>query len=242
MALSTDLPLITLLPRAWIGFGKAPWRCVGLAALTLICAIGPAVVAQDLRAISTPGVARLGDIAVLISLGLPVFPLLGLLRLADQLLPAPLEPRPPQRLKTLLSQALVLVAIELFLLLAGLGLIQCLTWAVGQVSTTLAGLIVILGALIVGAGLFTQVLSLPLLVHHRCRALQAMNRSRRLVQHNSLKMLAVFGLLLGINALGLMGATLGLLLSLPFSALVLMACCRPQAPWRRDSRRNIFPT
>ncbi len=36
-------------------------------------------------------------------------------------------------------------------------------------------------------------------------------------------MIAVLGLLLGINALGLLGATLGLLLSLPFSALVLMA-------------------
>ena len=196
--------------------------------------------AGDLHTRSCPA----GDIAVLVSLGLPVVPLLGLLRLADQLLPSPLEPRPPQRLKTLLSQALVLVAIELFLLLAGLGLIQFLSWAVGQVITTLTGLIVILGALalIVGAGLFTQVLSLPLLVHHRCRALQAMDRSRRLLQHNSLKMLAIFGLLLGINALGLLGATLGLLLSLPFSALVLMACCRPQAPWRRDSRRNIFPT
>ena len=242
MALSTDLPLITLLPRAWIGFGKAPWHFVGLAALFLICGIGPAVVAQDLRTISTPGAARLGDVAVLVSLGLPIIPLVGLLRLADELLPAPLEPRRPQRLISLLSHALALVFFELLLLLAGLGLIQCLSWAVGQVSTTLAGLIVILGALILGAGLFTQVLSFPLLVHHRCRALQAMDRSRRLVQNNSLKMLAVLGLLLGINALGLLGATLGLLLSLPFSALVLMACCRPQTPWRRDSRRNIFPT
>ena len=207
-----------------------------------MCAIGPAVVAQDLRAISTPGVARFGDIAVLISLGLPMVPLLGLLRFADQLLPAPLEPKPPQRLTALLCHAFALMVIELFLLVAGLTLIQCLSWAVGQVSTTLAGLIVILGALILGAGLFTQVMSLPLLVHHRCRALQAMDRSRRLVQHNSLKMLAVLGLLLGINALGLLGATLGLLLSLPFSALILMACCRPQAPWRRDSRRNILPT
>jgi uncharacterized membrane protein len=137
---------------------------------------------------------------------------------------------------------LALVIIELLLLLAGLALIQGLSWAIGQVSTTLAGLIVILGALMLGAGIFTQVMSLPLLVHHRCRALQAMNRSRRLVQNNSLKMLAVLGLLLGINALGVLGATLGLLLSLPFSALVLMACCRPQAPWRRDSRRNILPT
>jgi hypothetical protein len=242
LALSTDLPLITLLPRAWIGFGKAPWRCVGFAALILMCAIGPAVVAQDLRAISKPGFAQMGDIAVLISLGLPMVPLMGLLRFADQLLPAPLEPKPPQRLLTLLSQALALIVIELLLLVAGLALIQCLSWAIGQVSTTLAGLTVIVGALIVGAGLFTQVLSLPLLVHHRCRALQAMDRSRRLVQHNSLKMLAVLGLLLGINALGLLGATLGLLLSLPFSALILMACCRPQAPWRRDSRRNILPT
>ena len=207
-----------------------------------MCAIGPAVVAQDLRAIAMPGVAWLGDIAVMISLGLPMIPLLGLLRLADQLLPPPLEPRPPQRLSTLLNQALALVIIELLLLLAGLALIQGLSWAIGQVSTTLAGLIVILGALMLGAGIFTQVMSLPLLVHHRCRALQAMNRSRRLVQNNSLKMLAVLGLLLGINALGVLGATLGLLLSLPFSALVLMACCRPQAPWRRDSRRNMLPT
>lgn len=242
MALSTELPLITLLPRAWIGFGKAPWRCVGLAALILISAIGPAVVAQDLRMVSAPWLARLGDIAVLISIGLPMIPLLGLLRLADQLLPDTLEARPPQRLSNLLSQSLVLVVFELLLLLAGLGLIQVLSWAVGHVSTTLAGLIVLLGALILGAGLFTQVLSLPLLVYHRCRALQAMDHSRRLVQNNSLKMFAVLGLLLGINALGLLGATLGLLLSLPFTALVLMACCRPQTPWRRDSRRNILPT
>ena len=242
MALSTELPLITLLTRAWIGFGKVPWRCVGLAALILISAIGPAVVVQDRRMVSAPWLAQLGDIAVLISLGLPMIPLLGLLRLADQLLPDTLEARPPQRLSNLLSQSLVLVVFELLLLIGGLGLIQFLSWAVGNVITTLAGIIVLLGALILGAGLFTQVLSLPLLVYHRCRALQAMDRSRRLVQNNSLKMLAVLGLLLCINALDLLGATLGLLLSLPFSALVMMACCRPQTPWRRDSRRNILPT
>ena len=48
------------------------------------------------------------------------------------------------------------------LLIGGLGLIQFLSWAVGNVITTLAGIIVLLGALILGAGLFTQVLSLPL--------------------------------------------------------------------------------
>ena len=55
-------------------------------------------------------------------------------------------------------------------------------------------------------------------------------------------MLALLGMLLGLNLLGLIGATLGLLLSLPFSALVLMACCRPQTPLISDSRRNMFPT
>ena len=162
MALSTELPLITLLPRAWIGFGKVLWRCVGLAALILISAIAPAVVVQDLRIVSAPWLAQLRDIAVLISLGLPMIPLLGLLRLADQLLPDTLEARLPQRLSNLLSQSLVLVVFELLLLINGLGLIQFLSWAVGNVITTLAGIIVLLGALILGAGLFTQVLSLPL--------------------------------------------------------------------------------
>ena len=144
MALSTELPLITLLPRAWIGFGKVPWRCVGLAALILISAIGPAVVAQDLRMVSAPWLDQMGDIAVLISLGLPMIPLLGLLRLADQLLTDTLEARLPQRLSNLLSQSLVLVVLvvfELVLLTAGLGLIQFLSWTVGNVSTTLAGII-----------------------------------------------------------------------------------------------------
>ena len=94
---------------------------------------------------------------MLISLGLPMIPLLGLLRLADQLLPDTLEARLPQRFSNFLSQSLVLVVFELLLLIAGLGLIQFLSWAVGNVITTLAGIIVLLGALILGAGLFTQV-------------------------------------------------------------------------------------
>ena len=90
--------------------------------------------------------------------------------------------------------------------------------------------------------LFSQVLALPLLVHHRHRVLQAMDHSRQLVRHNGLKVLALLGLLSGINLLGLIGASLGLLLSLPFSALVLMACCRTQTPCRSVSRRNMLPT
>ena len=51
--------------------------------------------AGDLHARSS----RLEDIAVLISLGLKVVPLFGLLRLADQLLPAPLNQGHPNGLK-----------------------------------------------------------------------------------------------------------------------------------------------
>jgi hypothetical protein len=69
-----------------------------------------------------------------------------------------------------------------------------------------------------------------------------MEHSRKLVQQNRLKVLALVGLILGINLVGLMGACLGLILSLPFSALILMASCRTQAPWSKDWRRNILPT
>ena len=86
-----------------------------------------------------------------------MIPLLGLLRLADQLLPDKLEAQLPQRLSNLLSQSLVLLVFELLLLIAGFGLIKFLSWAVGNVSTTLAGIMVLLGALILRAGLFTQV-------------------------------------------------------------------------------------
>ena len=87
-----------------------------------------------------------------------------------------------------------------------------------------------------------QSLALPLLVHHGHRPLAAMEHSRRLVQTNRLKVLALLGLLLGINLIGLMGACLGLLLSLPISALLLMASCRTQTPWVRESRQNMLPT
>ena len=134
------------------------------------------------------------------------------------------------------------MVLELLLLLGGIGLIQSLSWAVGQISTALAGLVVLLGGLLLASWLFSQVLALPLLVHHGHRSLQAMDHSRLLVRQNGLKVLALLGLLSGINLLGLLGASLGLLLSLPFSALVLMACCRTQTPCSKVSRRNMLPT
>ena len=163
MASSTEIPLVTLLPRAWIGFSRGPWRCVGLAALVLISASGPAVIGHDLRLAGSPWLNRLGDLSVLISLMLPLLPLLALLQLTDGLLPDRRDDRPQQ------------------------------SW-------------------------------------------------RQLVHRDGLKVLALLGMLLGLNLLGLIVATLGLLLSLPFSALVLMACCRLQTPLISDSRRNMFPT
>ena len=91
LAPSTELPLVTLLPRAWIGFAKAPWRCVGLASALLLSAIGPALLGEDLRQL---GVGWLGDLMVAASLVLPLLPLLALLRLADQLLPAESTTKP----------------------------------------------------------------------------------------------------------------------------------------------------
>ena len=236
MAPSTELPLVTLLPRAWIGFGKAPWRCVGLANVLLLSAIGPALLGEDLRRL---GLTWLGCLGVVASL---VLPLLALLKLADQLLPPESRPEPPIRWSWLLRQATGLVLFELLLVLGGLALIQTLSWAAGRLSTTLAGVVVVSGGLLMLCWMFSQVLALPLLVHHRLRALQAMDHSRQLVRHNGLKMLELLGLLSGINLLGLIGASLGLLLSLPFSALVLMACCRTQTPCSSVSRRNILPT
>ena len=75
MASSTEIPLVTLLPRAWIGFSRGPWRCVGLAAL------------------------------VLISLVLPLLPLLALLQLTNGLLPDRCDDRPQQSWRQLLRQA-----------------------------------------------------------------------------------------------------------------------------------------
>lgn len=225
-----------------MAFGQAPWRCVGLAALVLISGAGLAVIGQDLRQLNSVWLGRLGDLTVLLSLVLPLIPMLALLELADTLLPAGVSSQRPMPWRWLLRQSLALLLIEALMLLGGIAVIQSLSWALGQLSTSLAGLAVIVGGILLISWVFSQVLALPLLIHHRHRALQAMDHSFQLVRGNALKVLALLGLITGLNLLGLIGASLGLLLSLPFSALVLMACCRTQTPWSRDSRRNMLPT
>jgi len=236
------LPLVSLLPRAWNAFGLAPWRFVRLAALILLSGAGPAVLGQDLRQLETTWLIRLGDLTVLLSLILPLIPLLALLRLADVLLTNSSPRRSPLRWRWLLRQSLSLLLLEIVVVLGGIAVIQSMSWVAGQISTGLAGVAVSIGAIAMFGWLFSQVLALPLLIHHRHRALQAMDHSFQLVRSNVLNVLALLGLLIGLNLLGLIGAILGLLLSLPFSALVLMACCRTQTPWSNDSRRNILPT
>ena len=225
-----------------MAFGQAPWRCVGLAALVLISGAGLAVIGQDLRQLDNAWLGRLGDLTVLLSLVIPLLPMLALLELADSLLPAGDVSRLNVPWRWILRQSLALLLLESLVMMGGIAVIQSLSWAIGQFSTTLAGLAVIVGGAMLLSWMFSQVLALPLLIHHRHRALQAMDHSRQLVGGNALKVLALLGLITGLNLLGLIGASLGLLLSLPFSALVLMACCRTQTPWRSDSRRNMLPT
>ena len=86
---------------------------------------------EDLRQL---GVPWLGDLAVVLSLFLPLLPLLALLRLADQLLPPAESPRRTLPWPWLLRQAAGLVVLEVLLLLGGIGLIQSLSWAVGQIA------------------------------------------------------------------------------------------------------------
>ena len=100
---------------------------------------------------------------------------------------------------------------------------------------------VLIGAMLLLSWMFSRVLALPLLVPSPSRsASDGPQPADRAMQ--CLKMLAILGLISGLNVLGLIGATLGLLLTLPFSALLLMACCRTQTPCSSDSRRNMLPT
>ena len=117
----------------------------------LISASGPAVIGHDLRLAGSPWLNRLGDLSVLISLVLPLAPLLALLRLTDGLLPIDVTTAPAE-LEQLLRQAFTLVLLELLLVLGGVGLIQSLSWMLGRWSTALAGLSVLLGGLVLLAG------------------------------------------------------------------------------------------
>jgi hypothetical protein len=227
------LPLATLLPRAWFGFSQSPWRCVGLAALILIGLMGPGVLAHDLQRSAWPLLAWLGNLLLACSLLVPIAPTMALLQLADQLLSAsvaepPEHQRQPASLLWLWRQGVALLTLEVLILAGGLSSIRMLSEALSPRSGVLASAVIVVGGFALILWIGSQLLALPLLVHHRHRPLAAMEHSRHLVYSNRLKVLALIGLLLGLNALGLMGACLGLLISLPLSALVLMASCRTQ--------------
>ena len=233
------LPISTVLPRAWIGFRNAPWRLISLAALSLSTAAGLGTLAHELENTGASWSLHASHLAWALSLFVPLVPLVGLLQQADTLLPGSgqnLQGVASKRhqLTWLLRQSLTLIVIEGLILMGSVSLIRTITNALIIHSGVLAA--GFCGAALLGLGAWTlgQCLALPLLIHHHYRPLEAMEHSRRLVQHNRLKALALLGLLVGINILGLMGACLGLLLTLPFSALVLMAGCRTQTPWSND--------
>ena len=172
---------------------------------------------------------------------IPLLPDLALLQLTDCLLPNRRYDRPQQSWRRLLLQVFTLVLLELVIVLGGAGFIQSVSWPLGRWSTALTGLSVLRGGVLL-SWLFSQTLALPLLVHERCQAIQAMDHSRQLVHRNGLKVLALQGHVARPQSSGADGGHPGVLLSLPFSALVLMACCRAQNPLISDSRRNMFPT
>ena len=242
------LPITTIIPRAWIGFSQAPWRCVGLTALMLVILTGLGVTARDLQQSSHWWLATLGDALLVISIPAALMPLVALLHLADRLLPQGSSsevgavPSSTRQLLWLFKQTAALAVLEGVILIGALNLIRVASAVVADHSGVLSNLILAAGVAALAIWTLGQSLALPLLVHHGHRPLAAMEHSRRLVQTNRLKVLALLGLLLGINLVGLMGACLGLLLSLPISALLLMASCRTQTPWVRESRRNMLPT
>ena len=213
----------------------------------LICLMGLGVVAHDLQLSSNRFFQYTGDLILVLAALVPLAPLLALLQLADEHLPggldrAPKQPAASRRFFWLLKQTCGLVVLEVLIGIGAVSSIRLLSQVLAPHSGVLASLAVVLGGVGIAIWLIGQLLSIPLLIHHGHRPLRAMEHSRKLVQANRLKVLALLGLLLGINLLGLMAASLGLLFSLPFSALLLMASCRTQTPWRRESRENILPT
>ena len=213
----------------------------------LICLMGLGVVAHDLQLSSNRFLQYTGDLVLVLAALVPLAPLLALLQLADEHLPggldrAPKQPAASRRFFWLLKQTCGLVVLEVLIGIGAVSSIRLLSQVLAPHSGVLASLAVVLGGVGIAIWLIGQLLSIPLLIHHGHRPLRAMEHSRKLVQANRLKVLALLGLLLGINLLGLMAASLGLLFSLPFSALLLMASCRTQTPWRRESRENILPT
>ena len=213
----------------------------------LISLMGLGVIARDLQLSSNRFLQYAGDFVLVIAVLIPLAPLLALLQLADEHLPGGLESDPKQptarrRFLWLLKQACGLVVLEVLIGIGGISSIRLLSQFLAPHSGVLASLVIVLGGVGIAIWMIGQLLSVPLLIHHGYRPLRAMEHSRKLVQANRLKVMALLGLLLGINLLGLMAASLGLLFSLPFSALLLMASCRTQTSWRSESRRNMLPT
>ena len=213
----------------------------------LISLMGLGVIARDLHLSNNRFLQYAGDLMLVMAVFIPLAPLLALLQLADEHLPGGLESDPKQptarrRFLWLLKQTCGLVVLEVLIGIGGISSIRLLSQFLAPHSGVLASLVIVLGGVGIAIWMIGQLLSVPLLIHHGYRPLRAMEHSRKLVQANRLKVMALLGLLLGINLLGLMAASLGLLFSLPFSALLLMASCRTQTSWRSESRRNMLPT
>ena len=159
----------------------------------LISVSGPAVVGHDLRQrvpMAEPARGPIGADGLVLPLSL-----LALLRLTDTLLPDRREDRADQSWRQLVPPS------------------PWCYWScaragrrrldpVGELDARSLGHRIggpqrAVGGMVLLSWLFSQIVALPLLVHERCRALQAMDHSRQLVHRNGLKVLALLGMLLG---------------------------------------------
>jgi len=126
------LPIATIIPRAWIGFRKAPWSFIGLTALMLTCLMGLGVVARDLQLSSNRFFQYTGDLVLVMAALVPLAPLLALLQLADEHLPGGLDRDPEQpasrrRFLWLLKQTCGLVVLEVLIGIGGISSIRLLS-------------------------------------------------------------------------------------------------------------------
>ena len=243
------LPITTIIPRAWIGFSQAPWRCVGLTALMLVILTGLGVTARDLQQSSHWWLATLGDALLVISIPAALMPLVALLHLADRLLPPGSSHEEvaaassTRQLLWLFKQTAALTLLEGVILIGALNLIRVASAVVAGHSGVLSNLILVAGVAALAAWTLGQSLALPLLVHHGHRPLAGDGTQPQTGANQSTEGSGPAGVAAG-DQFGRPDGCLSRPTSQsPHQRLVTDGQLpHSQTPWVRESRRNMLPT
>ena len=213
------------MPRTWKAAGTAPWNCVGRATLVFSVAL-VLVVGQDLRQLEPTWLVRLGDVQRAQPCAFPCC------RCCNWQTPfwTRLNVQTSPRQRWLVRQSLSLLLLEGLILVGGIGLIQSISWAAGRISSS---------GRAVGSGRWTSAGQLAL--SQICAAPARSSPLPSSSGHGSqqaagAQRLEGAGTWVTCCLNLLLGATLGLLLGLPFSALLLMASCHLK---RRGARLTV---